>query len=794
LVVANSTSLGKAKRDGEVVGRMTGGGTVVDDARVTYGFQLHCDASVGPNRLQVNWGKGNKFHLEALTSASCSDDPELEPGSSGANFDTHEGNGTGRYKGVSGAMAQWIFKDAGEPGKRDYAEILITDIDGNVVLAVCDELKGGNHRAHGSAPPAPTVFPMEDPPNVVNTARIKEDGTSCLHRTAPIPDENFGVEPPDPGPKEDDAEVQEPPKIHPLLEQRLAEQGPFERVDVLINLQDDLTIPRFPDLPLGETRDGPIAQALEQQQDEMIQGLLEDRTQAQAAFVEDRTQAQAAFVEAFEEECYFGYPGIDDVYDGEFDEVCDVEPKEHFWLVNGFLAEIALGALDQLAEFDEVLSVDPRFGGEMPPQDANQNNDVVDGRAQISSDPYFNVSGTNRGYIGLLDTGVRATHTLFSAPADHVDFLRDCSNGGANCNDTSATGFNTNDDCHNHGTSSAGIISGNNNRGNNFRGVTAITLDSWKIYPTSFDPITGFCNGGLDSPAAVRAFQAGLAVWDRVFVAEIQSIQGPTGTIATAADNAFDAGAVVIAANGNNGRTVTGQPIKGSVNSPAVAHKVIGVGAYHVDTLGDYVNQSRGPAPDNRYKPDIRAPNNSETASNTSNTALTVFTGTSGSTPYAAGGAALLRNWLRKFKTYDPGQVYVQLIEAANRPACRRGYNNVEGAGDLQLITGATPYWGKVIVPFIFWNKVDIKLTIGSGKTGLEAALWWPEGATETHSDIDLFLIDPSGTVRGKGISGPSVFERARVCGALAPGKWTLRIKGQSGPIRLVYWVADVRD
>jgi len=134
-----------------IQGRMTGGGSVFteDGMRVTHGFTLHCDDSKEPNNLQVNWGKGNKFHLESLDSAFCSDDPNIDEAPPVAGFDTYKGVGMGRYNGVSGATAKWIFTDAGEPGKNnDHAEITITDAGGNVVLTVSGTLNSGNQQAH----------------------------------------------------------------------------------------------------------------------------------------------------------------------------------------------------------------------------------------------------------------------------------------------------------------------------------------------------------------------------------------------------------------------------------------------------------------------------------------------------------------------------------------------------------------------------------------------------------------------------------------------------------------------
>ncbi len=129
---------------------MTGGGSVFKDGmRVTHGFELHCLAWKGPNNLEVNWDKGNKFHLESLTGAVCSDDAGIDEAPPVAGFDTYVGSGAGRYNGLSGATIEFTFTDAGEPGKNDEVTIKITDAGGNVVLDVGPgNLKKGNHQAH----------------------------------------------------------------------------------------------------------------------------------------------------------------------------------------------------------------------------------------------------------------------------------------------------------------------------------------------------------------------------------------------------------------------------------------------------------------------------------------------------------------------------------------------------------------------------------------------------------------------------------------------------------------------
>ncbi|HET6315684.1 MAG TPA: S8 family serine peptidase [Chloroflexota bacterium] len=600
----------------------------------------------------------------------------------------------------------------------------------------------------GPAAAQGVVLPdQDDPSNIIYSVDIDKDGSLGKLGKTSIPDRGFYTTPPDRTIKKDF--VQQPkdlPKLQPELEQLLASGDPSDSVSLLIGLREDTTIPRFPDLPYGESRESSIAEDLGAQQERLAADLLSRRRKSQAALLAR-------------------------VQDG-----AKLQLKEQFWLINGFVAELPLAQVKNLLQFDEVEYVQLQAAGEKPPADANPNNDVADGRSRIVSDPYFNLSNMAGGFVGLLDTGVRTSHTTFAASGgDHIDFLRDCVNGGSTCNNTSAPGFNTDDNCWNHGTSTASIFTGNANQGSDFRGVTAITLDSWKVYNCV----------GLDSVATVRGFQAGLLAFDRVFIGELQASESESGAIATAADNAFDAGAVVIAANGNFG------PGASTVRSPAIAHKVIGVGGYDVETLTTLGSQGRGPATDGRFKPDIQTPSLTETASTASATAQHIFTGTSGATPYAAGAGALTRNFMRNFSLIEPGHVYARMIQSGQHVW---PYDNEEGAGDLKMPTCGTAFWGKVNVNST-GSVVDIPLSVGASRNGIEAAIWWPERVTESHDDIDVHLIDPFGVERAKGFSAMSIFERARVSGALTTGTWTIRIKGfsvASGP-QPVFWSLSLK-
>jgi hypothetical protein len=133
---------------GSLPGRMTGGGSIISNGlRVTHGFTLNCDVTKSPQNLQVNWDR-NRFHLEQLHTASCSNDPSINAEQPPAPFNTFTGSGVGRFNGVSGATIDFVFTDAGEPGLNDLAVYTIRDADGTLILTASGNLDKGNQQAH----------------------------------------------------------------------------------------------------------------------------------------------------------------------------------------------------------------------------------------------------------------------------------------------------------------------------------------------------------------------------------------------------------------------------------------------------------------------------------------------------------------------------------------------------------------------------------------------------------------------------------------------------------------------
>jgi serine protease AprX len=575
--------------------------------------------------------------------------------------------------------------------------------------------------------------------NVVNVVSIDRSGESGTLEKIVIPSKNIysakiqGIK------KSDTTITKAYSKISPVLQEWLRVKEPKDSVDIIINLQDSIKIPLLPGLKPGEKRES----------------LKTKRAIAMDSLKQKITKSL--------------YPTIKPVQ-----QIGGFRILEYFHFIHAVSVRIRLDKIRDLEPLPEVIYMQPVKGGEKPPGTGSVKT-VKDCRVLLSSDPYFNL-GLTTPWIGLLDTGVRPTHALIRNSTD-VDFKRDCVHGDIWCNDIGFEGYDPTD-TYNHGTSSAAIITGNNSMGDDYRGVTAITLDSWKVYGS---------DNRLNSSAVLKGMYAAMRWSDRVIVANVQANVVEFDAIAEKADNMYDAGAIIVAANG------TSTPIPGSVRSPAVAHKVLGVGCYDAANPTEISGEQQcyGPSTDDRFKPDIQAPTNSETASNCLDNALWVFGGTSGATPYAGAVAMLASNWLLRHGTFDNGQTYAFMILYGQTPY---PYADETGAGKLKMATNGLALWGKVAV--VNDLIIDIPICVCYNKIDLDGAIWWPEAASEPHNDVDLYLIDPEGVQRAFATSGPSIFERAKVDGDLILGTWILRVHGFNIQTagQVVYWAAHVKN
>ncbi|MEZ4451068.1 MAG: S8 family serine peptidase [Nannocystaceae bacterium] len=560
-----------------------------------------------------------------------------------------------------------------------------------------------------------TARVVHEPSRLLTYGRVHEDAPGPEHPEAPPP----------------------APVIHPAVEAAIASAGPDGEIEVLLALRKRSHLPRLPGLIPEEPRESEANQIVLRRREAMLEEGARRRARERAPTLE-AVRARGGVV------------------------------LEEFTFGNAALARVPASAARELASLPDVVHIEPTL--DAPPPDVptapdNQNdNDVDDGRARINSDTYFNNGYDALGagqYLGLMDTGVRSTHTLFS-PVDFIAFERDCVNGGVNCNNSADPDYNTDDDCWNHGTATAAIISGNNDFGDTYRGVSQVSIDSWKVYPND-------CVG-LSTTAVLRAYARGVAVGDSVMVAEMQSTQAETGSIASAADDAFDTGTMTVAANGNAG------PSASTVTSPANAHKALGVGAIDVQS-GNTVNaQSRGPTADLRHKPDFQAPTFTETASTACDTCLQTHGNTSGATPYGAAAAMMLRDQFATngFGT-EPGKIYAALVNFGDRTTAM---SDTFGAGALELgnlfcrrrLQGSRTLTNGA--------STDITFATVADQRDLQVSIFWPE-EPGTHNEIELRIYDAAGVLRASSLSNVDVKQKVRVNGPLTPaGVWRAELHG----------------
>jgi hypothetical protein len=322
-------------------------------------------------------------------------------------------------------------------------------------------------------------------------------------------------------------------------------------------------------------------------------------------------------------------------------------------------------------------------------------------------------------------------------------------------------------DSSDHGTGLAAIVTGNNNMNDPFRGVTGITTDSFKISL----PV-----GGTSQGAWITGTENAVSVGDRVIFGGFGGGPGYDSPIALASDAAFDANSVVLYVAGNRG------PSPGSVTTPADAHKVLAVGAYTILTnnLADY--SGSGPTADGRVKPDITLPTDTLTASNRGDMATDYMTGTSGAVPYAAGAAMLYLNWYKQYGSFDAGNVYALMIAAGGNASTWSAYDNNEGAGRLKTLYNGNLHSWKVAVGH--GQSVDLTFKINTSRRKIKAAVWWPEGASQAHNDIDFYMFNPNGQSVGGSAGTGTVFEKLNYTDikAIPQGTWRVQLRGYSVP------------
>ena len=316
----------------------------------------------------------------------------------------------------------------------------------------------------------------------------------------------------------------------------------------------------------------------------------------------------------------------------------------------------------------------------------------------------YTLDGSNVS-IAILDSGIDVTHKSFAAQAGKVTFNKDF------------TGENRTDDPYGHGTHVAAVAAGvGTPTSGNYEGVApAANLVNLRVINSQgIGTVSGVLKA-LDWLMANRQAYNVRVVNMSLGTPAFNSYKNDP--ICQAVRRLVNAGVVVVAAAGNNGKTSAGQKVYGAIHSPGNEPSAITVGASNTygsdprneDSMASY--SSHGPTRsfstdasgvkhyDNLLKPDLVAPGNkiiSAEAKNNklisthpeletnnysaTNMKLMYMSGSSVSAPMVAGAAALL---LEANPNLTPNMVKMILMYTA-QPL--NGFNTFEqGAGQLNV-------------------------------------------------------------------------------------------------------------
>lgn len=263
------------------------------------------------------------------------------------------------------------------------------------------------------------------------------------------------------------------PELVALVRNQYRSQN--EETCVIIELNGDFEIPRFPNPVPDEARWSPANQ--------------QRRKQALLLVDELRSIHKSHY----------------DRISSHFSGTYSARETYRFWITNAMVMDVPIGALENLSWDSRVAGVSPCEVESTPPGDRIEN-----GREMIHSDPWYENGGE---WIGLLDTGVRFDHDLL--PRSRFWHRADCANSlKLHCpaNDKTIP----EDDYVNdgHGTASASILGGGLAMGMRNRGVTGIVLDSWKVWRWNDENKYMLSLSGLGV-----AFESAIPNFDRVIVA-----------------------------------------------------------------------------------------------------------------------------------------------------------------------------------------------------------------------------------------------------------------------------------
>ena len=404
---------------------------------------------------------------------------------------------------------------------------------------------------------------------------------------------------------------------------------------------------------------------------------------------------------------------VDDARGGQLSELFkqyDIQVSARMAHLGAIQAEVPVKALEELAARNEVnhlsLNSEVRAFGHVT---ATTGADLV--RQQTTTSllgvtTSYTLDGSGIG-VAVLDSGIDNAHKSFLGTNNNsrIVFSKDF------------TGENRVDDPYGHGTHVAGIVAGN------------ARISSGKY--TGIAANANIINLRVLNSTGTGSVASLLSALDWTFTNRntynIKVVNLSLGTIAhdsykndpicRAVRKLVDAGVVVLAAAGNNGKDSSGRKLYGRIHSPGIEPSAITVGATNSFGTNDRADDvmatysSRGPSRgawidaagvkhyDNLVKPDLVAPGNKIVSAESNNCLLVqqqpslhvslnngmnrkemYMNGTSMATPVAAGAAVLL---LQANPKLTPNMVKMILMYTAQQ---LRGFNMLEqGAGEINI-------------------------------------------------------------------------------------------------------------
>ncbi len=493
-----------------------------------------------------------------------------------------------------------------------------------------------------------------------------------------------------------------------------------------------------------------------------------------------------------------------------------VHVRAKFDNLGALAVELPVSALEELASFEEVsfVSADREvssLGGNLAVEVGAE---AV--RKQINgAGAAYTLDGTGVG-VAVLDSGVYSLHKSF---AGRYGWGKDY------------TGEGRTDDPFGHGTHVAGIAVGGGEvlKGKYVGIAPGATLYNLRVLNSQGVGRVSSVLAALDDLFNMRAPYNIRVVNLSLGMAAVDSYRDDP--VCRAVRRLVDAGVVVVAAAGNDGKDASGRKLYGLIHSPGIEPSAITVGASNDvgsidradDTMASY--SSRGPTRgswtdesgqrhyDHLVKPDLVAPGNKIGAAQSpsnylvrSNPLLDLkasrfpnqnmmrLSGTSMAAPVVAGAAALL---LQANPTLTPNMVKLALmytaqqLPGANTLEQGAGEVNVEGAVRLaKLLRADLPAGTAVGTPFLKGPAPAPRTTIGYTLDGRAAStsFTWAQGIILDHTyATGQELITAYQGVYGSGVmlsdgavfsQGVTVSDRALMSGGVAFGGQLLTSSG----------------